>query len=183
MALIFYQLFKPVSTGLALLAALFRLVFVGIANANVLNHFAPLLILNDPQYLKAFSSDQLQALALVFIRLRTLGLDIALVFFGFQCLVLGYLLFRSTFFPRGLGLILGLLLAIGGLGYMVNIFASVIPPAVGVHLFPYIMLPAGIAEISLTMWLLVVGVNVSTMEGTGQRGTVRITGNPEVIPR
>jgi hypothetical protein len=155
-ALIFYQLLKPVSRSLALLAALFRLVFVAIANANVLNHFAPLLLLNDPEYLKVFSSDQLQALALVFIRLRTIGLDIALVFFGFHCVVLGYLLFRSTFLPR----ILGLLLAIGGLGYMVNIFASVIPPGIGVHLFPYIMLPAGIAEISLTLWLLVIGVNV-----------------------
>ena len=155
-ALIFYELLKPVSRGLALLAAFFRLVFVAIANANVLNHFAPLLLLSGAGYLSAFTPDQLQALALVFIRLRTTGLDIALVFFGFHCVVVGYLLFRSTFFPR----ILGLLLAIGGLGYMANLFANVIPPAIGVHLFPYIMLPAGVAEISLTLWLIIVGVNV-----------------------
>ena len=60
--------------------------------------------------LRVFKPDQLQALALVFIRLRTIGLDIALVFFGFHCVVLGYLIFRSAFFPR----VLGLLLAIGG---------------------------------------------------------------------
>jgi len=65
-------------------------------------------------------------------------------------------LFRSTFFPR----ILGLLLAIGGLGYLVNILANVITPAIRTHLFLYIMLPAGIAEISLTLWLIIVGVNV-----------------------
>jgi hypothetical protein len=52
------------------------------------------------------------------------------------------------------------LLAIGGVGYLVNIFANIIPPAIGHHLFPYIMLPAGIAEISLTLWLIIVGVNV-----------------------
>ena len=92
----------------------------------------------------------------MFIRLRTIGLDIALVFFGFHCVVLGYLIFRSTFFPR----ILGLLLAIGGLGYSASIFANFIPPAIGADLFPYVMLPAGLAEISLALWLLVIGVNV-----------------------
>jgi Domain of unknown function (DUF4386) len=154
-ALIFYELLKPVSNGLALLAAFFRLVFVALANGNVLNHFAPLLLLSGGEYLSAFRPDQLQALALMFIRLRTIGLDIALVFFGVHCVVLGYLIFRSTFLPR----ILGLLLAIGGIGYSFNIVANFIPPAIGTHLFPYIMLPAGIAEVLLTLWLLVIGVN------------------------
>ena len=93
-ALIFYELLKPVSRGLALLAAFFRLVFVAIANVNVLNQFAPLVLLSRTEYLRAFKPDQLQALALVFIRLRTIGFDIALVFFGFHCVVLGYLHFR-----------------------------------------------------------------------------------------
>jgi uncharacterized protein DUF4386 len=155
-ALLFYELLKPVSRSLSLLAAFFRLVFVAIAGANVLNHFAPLLLLSGEEYRSAFKPDQLQALALVFIRLRTIGFDIALVFFGFHCIVLGYLIFRSTFFPR----ILGLLLAIGGVGYSVNIIANLIPPAIGGRFFPFIMLPAGIAEILLALWLLVIGVNV-----------------------
>jgi len=75
-ALIFYGLLKLVSRGLALLAAFFRLVFVAIASANVFNHFAPLLLLSGAAYLNAFKPDQLQALALVFIRLRTIGFDI-----------------------------------------------------------------------------------------------------------
>jgi hypothetical protein len=169
-ALIFYELLKPVSRGLALLAAVFRLVFVAIANANVLNHFAPLLLLNGGEYLSPFKPDQLQALALVFIRLRTIGLDIALVFFGFHCVVLGYLIFRSTFFPR----ILGLVLAIGGVGYSGNIFANIIPPAIGAYFFPYIMLPAGIAELSLALWLLVIGVNVQRWkEQAGAAGEIQ----------
>jgi Domain of unknown function (DUF4386) len=98
----------------------------------------------------------LQALALAFIRFRTFGFDIALVFFGLHCLILGYLLFRSTFFPR----ILGVALSIGGLGYLAIFLRRAISPAIAGHIFPYIMLPAGIAEIALTLWLIIRGVNV-----------------------
>src|SRR5471030_1553614 len=129
-ALFLYELLRPVSRSLSLLAAFFRIVFVAIANANVFNHFAPLLLLSGAPYLAAFTPAQLQALAMMFIRLRTLGFDIALVFFGFHCLIAGYLIFRSTFFPR----IIGLLLAIGGLGYLANIFANVTPPAMAAQL-------------------------------------------------
>ena len=156
-ALIFYELLKPVSRNVALFATLFRLVFVAIASANMFNHFAPLIFLSGAAYLSPFKPDQLQALALVFIRLRTFRFDVALVFFGFHCLLVGYLIFRSTFFPR----ILGVGLAIGGIGYVANILATAFPPNIGAHLFPYIMLPAGVAEISLTLWLIILGVNVS----------------------
>ena len=155
-ALILYELLKPVSRGLALLAAFFRLVFAAVASANVLNHFAPLLLLDGAGQPGAFTPDQLQALALVVIRLRTVGFDIALFFFGLHCIVVGYLLFRSTYFPRNLGL----LLAIGGLGYVANIFANAIPVVIGTKLFPYVMLPGGVAEIWLTLQLIFVGVDV-----------------------
>lgn len=156
LALILYELLKPVGKSLALLATFFKLIFVTIANANLFNHFAPLVLLTGSEPLRAFNPDQLHALALMFIRLRTTGFDIALVFFGFHCVLIGYLILRSTFFPR----ILGLLMMIGGVGYLANIFAAVIPPALAARLFPYIMLPAGVAELLLAMWLIVVGVNV-----------------------
>ena len=155
-ALIFYELLKPVSRQVALLAVFFRLVFVAIASANMLNHFAPLVLLSGTDALSAFRPEQLQGLTLAFLRLRTFGFDIALVFFGIHCVIVGYLLFRSTFFPR----ILGVALAIGGLGYIANIFATAMPKSAEAHLFPYIMLPAGLAEIALTLWLIIRGVNV-----------------------
>jgi hypothetical protein len=155
-ALIFYELLKPVSRRLALLAAFFRLAYVSIAGANVLNHFAPLLFMSGGEYLTPFRPDQLRAVAVTFIRLHTIGFDIALVFFGLHCIVAGYLFFRSSFFPR----ILGVLLAVGGVGYLVNISANLLPPGFGAYLFPYILAPAGIAEISLALWLLLMGVNV-----------------------
>jgi hypothetical protein len=156
LALVFYELLKPVSKKIALLAAFFRLTFAAIASANMFNHFALLVILSGSHSLDAFNPSQLQSLALASLKIRTLGFDIALFLFGFHCIILGYLLFRSTFFPR----ILGIALAVGGLGYVANIFTKVIPISVEVHLFPYIMLPAGVAEIALTLWLLVRGLNV-----------------------
>jgi hypothetical protein len=94
-------------------------------------------------------------LAESFIRLRTLGFDIALVFFGIHWILAGYLIFKSTFFPRTLGIAL----AIGGVGYLFNIAATAIPRAYAIHLFPYLMLPAGLAEISLTLWLIIKGLD------------------------
>ena len=90
-ALIFYELLNPVSRRLTLLAAFFRLAYVGIAGANVLNHFAPLLLMSGGEYLTPFQPDQLLALAVTFIRLHIVGFDIALMFFGFHCIVAGYL--------------------------------------------------------------------------------------------
>jgi hypothetical protein len=153
-ALIFYELLKPVSRELSLFAVFFRLVFAAIASANVLNHFAPLLLMSGADYLTAFNPDQLRALAVTFIRLHTIGFDIALVFFGFHCVAVGYLFFRSTFFPR----ILGALLAIAGFGYLINSFASFVSPAFAAHLFHYTLV-LGVGEILLPLWLLVIGVN------------------------
>ena len=153
-AAVFFVLFRPVSGAIALAATVLKVTFVAIVNANVLNHFAPLFILGDHT---AFDYDQRMSLALLFLRLRTMGLDISFVFFGFACLGYGYLILRSTFLPR----IIGVLLAIGGLGYVANIAAAFLPPAIAHLAFPYVMLPAGFAEISLALWLTIVGVNAA----------------------
>src|SRR4029077_18877090 len=97
------------------------------------------------------------ALALAFIKFRTIGFDVALVFFGIHCAIVGYLILRSTFLPR----IIGLLLAVGAIGYVANISAGFLPPALAREFFPYVMLPAGLAELSLTLWLMVVAVTAS----------------------
>jgi hypothetical protein len=155
-ALIFYELFKPVSRSLALLAAFFRLTHAAIVAVSVVNHFAPLLFLGGADYLEAFEPNQLQALALASTRLHETGYTIALVFFGFHCLLIGYLLYRSTFFPR----LLGVLLAIAGACYLANSFLALLAPAVQARLFPWVMLPA-FGEPLLVLWLVVIGVNVS----------------------
>jgi len=154
-ALIFYELFKPVNKSLSLLAAFFRLMFVAIMATITLNHFAPLVFLGGSRDLSAFSAGQLQAQALASLRLHALGYNICLVFFGFTCLLLGYLIFRSTFLPR----IVGVLMTITGVGYLINSFVHFLAPAYGAYVFRYVLVPCGIGEFVLIVWLLVIGVN------------------------
>jgi hypothetical protein len=152
-ALIFYDLLKPVSRSLSLLAAFFRLMLVAIMAVDSLNYFSPLVLLGGAHFLTAFKADQLQGLVLVSQSLFTHGYNISLVFFGFHCLLIGYLIYRSTFLPR----IIGVLLAIGGPCYVTNSLASFLSPGFAA---PYLLIPPGLGELSLTLWLLVVGVNV-----------------------
>lgn len=156
MAFLFHRLLKPVDGLISFLSLLFRLAFAAIAGGNVaLNHFAPLLLVGGWMNSGALSSDQLHALALRFLSFRTFGFDAALVFFGIHLLLLGYLVFRSRFFPR----ILGAGLVIGGVGYVANILVAALPHDAIVKLFPYVLLPAGVAEVSFALWLLIMGVN------------------------
>jgi len=156
-ALILYDLLKPVNRSLSLLAAFFRLMLVAIMAVDSLNYFSPLVLLGGAHFLTAFKADQLQALALVSQSLYTHGYNISLVFFGFHCLVIGYLIYRSTFLPR----IIGVLLAIGGPCYVANSLGSFLSPGFAA---PYLLIPAALGELSLTLWLLVVGVNVPKWE-------------------
>jgi Domain of unknown function (DUF4386) len=121
------------------------------SGSTSLFYLAPLLILQGGSSLSAFTAEQLQALALVFVKLNSYANDIYLVFFGFWCILIGYLIFRSTFLPR----ILGVLLAISGLGWVTYLY-----PPVAYHLFmPYIAAASALGEIPLELWLIVMGVN------------------------
>ncbi len=153
--LLLYDLLRPVNRSLSLLAAVFSFVGSTIGALNCLFHLAPLIVLGGSHYLSVFNVEQLQALALLFLNLHAQGLNICMVFFGFFCLLIGYLVFRSTFLPR----IIGVLLAIAGLCYLTNYLATFLSPEFAAHLFPYILIP-GLAEIVLALWLLVFGVNV-----------------------
>ena len=147
---LFYELFKPVNRSLALLSAFLGLVVCGLQAVTALLYLAPFLVLTGGSALSAFTPEQSQALAYVFLRLNSYAFDTDLVFFGFWCLVAGSLIFKSTFLPR----VLGVLLMIDGLGwtlYMVPPFAS--------RFFPFIAGASALAEIPLQLWLLIAGVN------------------------
>jgi hypothetical protein len=161
---LFYDLFKPVNKSLSLLAAFFSLVGCAIGAVSCLFELAPLTVLGGAQYLNVFKVEQLQALAFMFLKLYGQLFNISFVFFGFYCLLIGYLIFRSTFLPR----ILGVLMAIAGLGWL-----TFLSPALTHALSPYI-LAAGLGEVSLTLWLLVAGVNAERWkEQAGAAGESR----------
>jgi len=146
-----YELFRPVNRSLSLVGTFFSLVASVVQALSSLFHLAPLILLGRAAYLRVFTDEQLQALALVFLRLRAAAYhNIGLVFFGFYCLLVGILILRSNFLPR----ILGVLMALAGLSYV--LFLS--PPLVR-SLQPYILVFPGVGQISLTLWLLVMGVN------------------------
>jgi hypothetical protein len=154
LALLFYNLFKVVNKNVALLMVFFDLVVTAIESVSLLAHFAPLFLLGDGHYLSAFTAEQLQAAAYISVQLFEHGFAISLVFFGFDCLAMAYLIFGSRFLPRTLSV----LLAIEGLGYLINSFTLFLAPGVQPRIFPYFM-ATGIAEVALCLWLLVMGVN------------------------
>lgn len=155
---IFYRFFSRVNKNLALLMVFFNLVSISIESINLLHHFEPLIILKGSSYAGTLDQGQLQALAYIPLRLQSTGYDLSLAFFGFFCIFTGLLIFRSTFLPR----ILGVLMAIAGVCYLVNSFIHFLAPQYS--LFPYIMMPCFVAELALTLWLIVKGVNVAKWE-------------------
>jgi hypothetical protein len=147
-----YELFTPVNRSLSLVAAFFSLVACVVQAISSLFHLAPLVLFGAAPYLSVFTAEQLQALALVFLKLRAAAYhNIGLVFFGLYCLLVGILILRSTFLPR----ILGVLMVLAGLSYV--LFLS---PPLARSLQPYILVFPAVGQISLTLWLLVIGLNV-----------------------
>lgn len=151
-----YQLLKPVNKNMALLMVIFLLLGVPIAMLNELNQFAVLQLLSGADYLRVFTADQLHALVLLFLNLHDNGIKIAGIFWGLWLLPMGYLVFKSGFLPR----ILGVLLIIGCVGYLVQSFAAFLLPNLEVN----VALFTGWGELLFPLWLLIKGVNVEQWE-------------------
>ena len=149
--LFIYQVLKPVNRTVSLLAALFSLIGCAIGALSCLFDLVPFVLLKNTQYLTVFTLEQLQALALMFLNLRVQANNIGLVFFGLHCFGVGYLILRSSFLPR----IIGALMVLAGLGWL-----TFLSPQLAHSLAPYNMMPGGIGELTLTLWLLARGVNV-----------------------
>jgi hypothetical protein len=160
LALILYVLLRPVSRDLALAAVFFNLVCNAIEGGAALSLATTLLPMTNAAYVQAFTPEQLDVMAMLAVRSHSLGFGIALVFFGVECVILGYLLFRSGYMPRSIGV----LMQIAGVCYVVNSFALFLSPPLSSRLFPAILIPALIAEVSFTLWLLVKGVRVEVWD-------------------
>jgi hypothetical protein len=152
--LVLYKLLKSVNKNMALLMVIFLLVAVPIAMLNKLTQFAALQLLSGADDLTLFTTEQLQALALLFLRLHDHGSSIAFIFWGLWLFPLGYLVFKSGFLPR----ILGVLLMIACIGYLVDSFAIFLGYEVSIGMF------TGWGEVLFLLWLLIKGVNVEQWE-------------------
>ena len=158
LAVVFYVLLRPVHRDLALLAALFNIVAIAIEAVSKVFLMPSLFVLGSAAYLQTFTPDQLHALAYLSNRSHTAGFNISLVFFGVECLVIGWLVLKSRYLPR----ILGVLMQLAGVAYLANSFALLLAPALASIL---LLIPAAVAELSLALWLLVKGVDLRTWPG------------------
>ncbi len=150
MTALFYDLLKPAGRSVSLLAAFLGFAGCVIKTFSRVFFITPLFVLGGAHYLSVFSAEQLQALALLFLKVNDRGAAMALVFFGFYALLTGYLIIRSTFLPR----ILGVVSVLGGLGWLSFLYLPL-----GYRLFPFVVALALLGAASLILWLLVVGVN------------------------
>ncbi len=168
LALILYVLLRPVSRDLALVAVCFNLVCIAIEGVAAIPLATALLPVSNAAYVNAFTPPQLDAMAMLSIRSHSTGFGIALAFFGVECVLLGYLIFRSGYMPRTIGV----LMQIAGVCYVINSFALFLSPPLSSRLFPAILIPSLIAELSLALWLLVKGVRASSWDEYVARGGV-----------
>jgi hypothetical protein len=152
-----YEVLKPVNRSLSLLAAFFSLLGCAVGTFSCLFDFVPFILLKGAPYLNGFTSGQVQGLSYMFLVLRARANDIGLVFFGLHCFGVGYLIVRSNFLPR----LVGLLMVMAGLGWLTFLF-----PPLAQGLAPFNMLPGAIGELSLTFWLIIKGLNVQRWNET-----------------
>ena len=149
---LFYILFEPVNRRLSLLAAFFSFVGCTVQIVGGLFRLVPLIILGDDHFMNVFTLGQLQATALLFIKLYAQVFSVSFVCFALFDLLIGYLILRSTFLPR----VLGVVMVSAGVGAL-----SFLWPPLAASLSPYILLIGGLAELLLLLWLLVKGVDIS----------------------
>lgn len=152
LALLLYQLLKPVNKRYAVLMVVLVLLGIPIAVVNEVNHFAVLRLLSGADYLEPLTPIQLHAQVMLFLDLYDSGIIVAQVFWALWLLPQGYLIFRSGFLPGWLGI----LLIIGGGGYLVDVVLMVLFPNVNVRIGVFTF----IGELLLPLWLLFKGVNV-----------------------
>jgi len=151
-----YVLLRPVSRHLALLLVFFALVSLAVESVSALHLQAVLTPLSGAAYLHTADPQQAYAAAYLSVVAHAGAFGLALVFFGVECLIAGYLIRRSGYFPAAVGW----LMQLAGLCYLLNSFAMVLFPPLHAMLFPAILVPSFIGESAFCLWLLIKGVDV-----------------------
>lgn len=156
LALLFYELLKPVNKPLAMLAAFFRLAQAAAIGVNLLNLFVVLELTGGASYLNAIGPSGLNALALLFARAHGIGYTLALLFFGVSILIVGYLTIKAEYLPS----ILGIAIIVAAAGYLVDVFAQTLLAGYDDYADFFgnvVLVPAFVAELAMTLYLIVRG--------------------------
>lgn len=153
--LLLFELLAPVNRRLSAAAAAFSLVGSAIVVAASVFYMTPLLLLSDQASTAGLGEAQINAVVALAFKLRAFGYVVSLVFFGVHMILIGVLVVRSGFLPR----ILGMLQALGGLGYLASSLVTILWPDVARHFSAYALLLSVGAELALALWLLLIGVD------------------------
>ncbi len=153
LAIVLYQLFKPLNQTLSMLAAAFRITQTAVIGLNLLNMFQAVRIVDDANYLDVLGDGQSDALALLYLDAHKYGYILGLAFFGASTLIISYLALSSRQMPRPLGVLLGL----AGAGYLVDTFSFFLIPGYDGSASPIVLAPALVAEVWFALWLLTKG--------------------------
>ncbi|MBI9097214.1 MAG: DUF4386 domain-containing protein [Spirochaetaceae bacterium] len=154
--LLLYKLLISVNRNHAVLMVIFLLISVPLTMINELNNFAVLLLAGGADSLNAFTSGQVQALTSILLDLHEFGILIAGIFWGLWLLPMGYLVYKSDFLPK----FLGVLLIIACSGYVIDSFSRMIFPGYGTTIMANIIVFTMFGEIVFPLWLLIKGVKV-----------------------
>ncbi len=169
LAIVLYQLLRPINRTLSMLAAAFRMTQTAVIGLNLLNMFQALRILDDADYTQSFGADQRESLALLYLDAHKYGYILGLVFFGVSTLVIGYLAWTSHVMPRPLAVLLGL----AGTGYIVDCATFFLIPGYDGGASAIVLAPALVAEIWFASWLLVKGRSLEVLGDMGD-ATARV---------
>ncbi|MEO9806037.1 MAG: DUF4386 domain-containing protein [Reichenbachiella sp.] len=154
--LVVYQLLKSIDKFQAQLLVASVLICVSIYSINMLNHAAPLILLSGQDYLSGFDTNQLNALVTFFLELHGTGYYVSQIFFGLYLFPLGYLVYKSGWFPKAIGV----LLMLGGLGDMIDLLWFFLYPDFDTEnlILLNLTLPADLGEFSLCLWMMIMGI-------------------------
>jgi len=167
LSLVMYVLLRPVRKDIALAAAFFGLMATSTFAFSQVFHFAPLIILSGSNYLKTFTPDQLESLAYLSLRISSYAGMLFTAYYGVAWVLRGYLIVRSGYLPK----LLGVLMGIGGLGFIARNFLLILAPAYAPFYLLALLFPGGIA---LTSWLLVKGVDLRKWGQTRISSEIRV---------
>jgi hypothetical protein len=152
LVLALYNLFKSVDKGQARLMVILVVASVPLGILNMLNQFAPIVLLSGAEYLSAFNPAQLQALSMVFLEMYNNGVMLAEIFWGLWLIPLGILVYKSRFVPK----VLGVLLIVGCFGHMLSFLSTFLFPGYSATLIP-ISEMVMVGELPIFLWLLIKG--------------------------
>ena len=162
LSLLFYVLLKPVNKPLALAAAFFGLVSTAVYGVAEIFYYAPVVLLNGASYMKAFTPEQVNALTMVSLKLFSRVGMVFLALYGIASMLRGYLIVRSGYLPK----FIGVLLLLGGASFITENTLMLLAPTYSSDVFLGVMFPAGL---SLTLWMIVRGVDVAKWEARDSR--------------